>query len=286
MNHKLFVPILLVLCICSACFSSNVPTLEPHSTAKPLPALDAESARKLEGVIEAATSNLKSFRGLASVIAEKTLGKQNLTQTFVFERPENLRMDMFAPGFNHLMGLLLVRDGTVQVLDLQERTLHVGSADPDNISKVFGAPLNPEAFMVMLCGQIVPSTMIGVTKKTFYAKGKDVYLMKLSLDYGVEVLAELFVSPPPIRRAVFRAAEIKDTKTGKLISRSKFSKHEKTSIGDNPIFLPKLIELDQLDNGIHIAIDYQSYSLNPDTSNPRIFSVQIPHNVTRYAIDN
>ena len=285
MPKALFASALLMVFLCTACFGSGISSLEPSPAAKPLPKLDPESAKKLEAVIEAAATNLKSFRGLTSVIAEKTLGKQNLTQTIVFERPESLRMDMFAPGFNQLMGLLLVRDGTVQVLDLQERTLHVGSADPDNISKVLGAPLNAEAFMVMLCGQIVPSTMIGVTKKTYFVKGKDLYLMKLSLDYGVEVLAELSVSPPPLRRAIFRAAEIKDSKTHKLISSSKFSNPEKLLIGDSPIFVPKHIDLDQLENNIHIAIDFESRTLNPDTSNPRIFAVQIPNNVTRYAID-
>lgn len=273
------------LLLFSGCYSSRVSVLEPSKNIKPLPKLDDQSSKKLEGVIESAILDLKSFRALATVVAEKTLGKQELTQTIVFERPENLRMDMFAPGFNQLMGLLLVRNGTVQVIDLQERTLHVGSADPDNISQVLGVPLNAEAFMILLCGQIVPSTMIGVSKKIYYQKGPNRYLMKLTLDYGVEVLADLTVTAPPVRRAIFHAAEIKDSKTGLLISSSKFANAEKMMIGQSPLFVPTHIELDQVENNIHISIDYKSRVLNPDTSDPRVFSVQIPRNVTRYAME-
>ncbi len=281
-------PLSLLFCLCvillPGCYPTRVSVLEPPKV-KPLPKLDEQSSKKLEAVIESAVTNLKSFRALASVVAEKALGKQELTQTIVFERPENLRMDMFAPGFNQLMGLLLVRNGTVQVLDLQEKTLHVGSADPDNISQVLGVPLNSEAFMALLCGQIVPSTMIGVTKKVFYQKGKDLYLMKLTLDYGIQVLAELSVSAPPLRRAIFHAAEIKDSKTGLLISSSKFGNAEKLMIDESPLFIPNHIELDQVENHIHISIDYKSKVLNPDTSDPRVFSVQIPKNITRYALE-
>lgn len=270
----------------SACSNIGFNTVIPEQVeVVKLKALDVDSARKLEEVIEKGVVGLKSFRALADVIAEKSLGRQELMQTIIFERPGSMRMDMFAPGFNQLMGLLIVHNKIVQVLDLQAKTLKLGSAEPGNISEVLGVPFGPEASMVFLCGQVAPSLMVGVVKKAFYQESENTYLMRLFLDYGFRIDVELYVTGLPVRRAKFASVEVIDMKNSNVVSNAKFSDQEQFFIGDSPIFIPKHIELDQLDTSIRISLSYKSLQLNPDTSDLRIFSMDVPKNVERYSMD-
>lgn len=277
MRNYLFFVTLFLCCCCS----DTQPRLK--DTVQKAPRLDRQSALNLERILEESASSIKSMRALASVVAEKSLGREELTQTIVFQRPSRLRMDLLTPGFNQLAGLMLIKDGVVQVLDLQNKTLQVGSADSQVIGSVLKVPVTPDAFMLLLCGQIAPSSFGPKIFTEYLVKSKNLYLLRLVVDDDTEILAEFSLSSPP-KRPVFYVVEIRSLKSGKTLSYARFSDPEKIILDDKSAFLPRQVKIEHLSESISIAIDFKTRAINPDTSDERIFSMSVPRNFTVYEI--
>lgn len=179
--------------------------------------LPIDSSAQVEAFLEKARA-VTTFRSLVSLEITSTLRKDRVKQIVLFRRPDDLRVEVFAPGLNQLLSIAVVRDGLLQAYDVEEKTLYTGPASPENIAAVIQVPFRPEEFMLWLCGRfslMPPSRRVGLWRRggefaleVDYPDGRWVrlYLDPEGSDLALRKL-ELFVGQSAVLESSFTYGE-------------------------------------------------------------------------------
>lgn len=103
-------------------------------------------ASKAEGV--------SGFRGMYHGQAEVHGKKMGFKQILVFERPENLRMEILLTNINRLSLIVLNNPKGLFGADLINRNVYHGKNSVDNLNCLLGLPLGTEEFMLWATGNL------------------------------------------------------------------------------------------------------------------------------------
>ncbi len=151
---RIFTAIILILASCSSgCVAPqvNLPKADSGFIES-----GAAEATEFNSALKKTASEIKTFRGLVTVKARKAVGQEEFNQVLVFSRPDNLRIETFAPGVNQLLTLVVVNGDRIQALDRKNHTGLQGEVNTYNVEKLIEIPLLPEEFMLWILGRYLP----------------------------------------------------------------------------------------------------------------------------------
>ena len=96
---------------------------------------------------------IHSLRALITARIKHLLSEETLTQVLVFERPDKLRLELFATNLNRLVVLISCHQGQLQAADPINHRLYQGAADYQNINKLLSLPFSGEELMLWAAGR-------------------------------------------------------------------------------------------------------------------------------------
>ena len=143
-----FILLLFSAALFTGCSRIAVPSLQGFRQAP------AGDAAPLLAQVRAAADSVKTGRGEYELRLAKGLGKQTLHQVVAFQRPDKLRLELFASALHQLILFAVSREGTLECLDPKSGVLYRGASTPENLSRVIGVPLVAEEAMLWFAGAL------------------------------------------------------------------------------------------------------------------------------------
>lgn len=135
---------------CSIFSSEDYPSLDSFSP------LDKVAKEEFLNKLKNESDLLQTARGKFDVSLNNNLGSKTFKEVFVFQRPDNLRMEFFATGLNQLMGLILLRADVLYFYNLEENVLYLGENNPESFFKITQFPFSGEGLMLWFCAKYNP----------------------------------------------------------------------------------------------------------------------------------
>lgn len=117
------------------------------------PALSADATSELMERIADDRARLHTARILFKSTLRRSIGSETVRDVVVFEHPERLRLEVFAPGLNKLLALLITQGNSLYMLDPIERRVFLGDATAPTIERLLSFPLTPPEFMRWAVGR-------------------------------------------------------------------------------------------------------------------------------------
>ena len=190
--HNLLLPLFVVIALLAAC--------TPHAGLEP-PEDFVESTTENERVKTwlGSEREIRTVRNLMEVEVRHGDERQLVKQSLVFSRPDKMRLEMFGPGLNQLLSLIIVKDGKIEAYDTVQRKLFRGSITRENMAKLTGIPLLPEELVLWLCGKVSREASIKSVRES-----GDKSSVFVTLNHGGVEIRGLLGSTPSTSLAFYR----------------------------------------------------------------------------------
>lgn len=95
---------------------------------------------------------LRTLKVSADVTVSKGVGKRSFLQSFVYEAPDQARIESFVPAVNQLISLVIVNSQLIFVRDNREGSSYIAEPTPENIARLVHLPLYPADLASFLAG--------------------------------------------------------------------------------------------------------------------------------------
>ncbi len=253
---------LFTLPMSSGCglFAPKLPSLKKYR------AVSAEEAATFRAAVRASSEKIQGARGQYQALAVKGVSRQEGKQVVVFQRPDKLRLELFASSLNQLVLMVVSRDGNLEALDPHEGVRYEGESTPQNIARIIGVPLLPDELMLWFAGVLAlpADAELDVVREP----DKGYYGMKGNLAYGRSVVAR-FESAPSGPRLL--SLELRRTGDGELFFFSEFG------YGDGE--LPEKIKFYLPEQELRGQLRAEKLKLNPENLPERLFEIPPRENV-------
>ena len=142
----------LPLLLLQGCFLFPPRPLTELSGLKPV---KPDVAQALLQQVNENSGSIKTFQAMGSLSVRRSVIKQKLSEVIVFERPDKLRVELFASEFNRLTAFLIVAGETLEARDLTAQKTYAGQATRQNMSRLLKLPFTPEEMMLWTTGRYV-----------------------------------------------------------------------------------------------------------------------------------
>ena len=111
------------------------------------PSISADATEEVLELISSDVEQLHTARILVKSTLKRSIGSETVRQAVVFEHPARLRLEIFAPGLNKLLALLITQGNALYMLDPNERRVFLGEASANIVEKLLSFPFTPAEFM-------------------------------------------------------------------------------------------------------------------------------------------
>lgn len=111
------------------------------------PAISEDATDEALQRIQLDLVELQTARILVKSTLRRSIGSETVRQAVVFEHPARLRLEIFAPGLNKLLALLITQGTSLYMLDPNERRVFLGEASASTVEKLLSFPFAPVEFM-------------------------------------------------------------------------------------------------------------------------------------------
>ncbi|MFN8392595.1 MAG: hypothetical protein U0136_20040 [Bdellovibrionota bacterium] len=258
MDRRVFFCVLLLTLSGCSLFAKPAPSLKGYT-----PVSDSMKADVVAKLAQE-SARITSARGSLRSTFSKSLHRETVRQIVVFQRPDKMRVELFATSLNQLTLLAVSHDGLIEAYDPGAGVLFRGRDVPANIERVVSVPFSPEELMLWFSGR-VPFIEEEIEKvDVLEHKGGGRQAVRLLLKDGRRIEAE------------FTAGGAPHLVTLVLLGRK----------GSDPVFVSKTTYAPGGDVPQHASIqvsgenidgelEYESFTLNPDLSSSRVPLFQI-----------
>lgn len=145
-------PLLLFLSL--AIFSSACQKAPVHlAESGDFQVVRRNEAQSLLTLIRENTEQVHSLQLLTKLKVKKSLREESLKQVVVFQRPDKLRLELFATNLNRLAALVVSRDEIIHALDTANKRVYIGPASFTGFDRLLGIPFLPEELMLWFAGR-------------------------------------------------------------------------------------------------------------------------------------
>lgn len=114
-----------------------------------------ELKQEILSQIAESNSRIASLRALIKGKVKHGIREDTFSQVVVFERPDKLRIELFATSMNRLTALVLTRGGRLHAVNPLERIVYRGTASKANMQRLLTVPFIPEEMMMWLSGRFI-----------------------------------------------------------------------------------------------------------------------------------
>jgi hypothetical protein len=152
--HNRLLSLLLILGISSlsAC-GFKMPSMPGTGGFAPA---SAEEKSELLRQLTKHSEEIQSARTQLVSKLKRGLAEDVSTEVLVFQRPDMLRLEIFATAMNRLAAMVVVRRSFLHAVNTIQKKVYRGTASMENFEQIVSVPFVPEQFMLWLTGRFAP----------------------------------------------------------------------------------------------------------------------------------
>lgn len=232
------------------------------------------------------SQEVETFKALASVKLHRHIVTEQFKQSFVFERPDSLRVDTFASELNQLAAILLVRDGTLSFVDISQKTYYQEPATTKTIEQFLSLPMEAESLMLWLAGRVpltalsAPSVEDNATYRIWRIgqptqnSHEDKYVLEAQLS-GATYRALVVGSDKNCGYQLDKAEIINPDNDLVFSTVYHWPSEQRTDLLDS-IQVPNSLTSENHLTSLEISINFSKIRLNSPINHPKVFTLNIP----------
>lgn len=228
--------------------------------------------------------NILSFRSISKLNIQHSVSASELSQIFVCEKPDNIRLELFVTNLNHLLYLMTNRSEELKALDVENNTFLFGKSSPENIERLLFLPLSIEEFAFWMSGHFpLPAQSIDAKPLLFIHRIKPLYLLRWDDSDGRNVHLLYEGSVDHVRLSKIQISD----KNNEPVLFSDIIWGPERSSNEAQIGFPQLIQFTLTKLNFSAKYIIESYELNPDITSirDRLFQFFVPPSAQQVNLD-
>jgi hypothetical protein len=151
-NCAFFLLVIVSICCFSAC-SFKMPSMPGTGGFSPA---SAEEKAELLRQLTKHSDEIHSARAQFVSKVKRGLAEDVSTEVLVFDRPDMLRLEIFATAMNRLAAMIVVRRSFLHAVNTIQKKVYRGTASMENFEQIISVPFVPEQFVLWLTGRFAP----------------------------------------------------------------------------------------------------------------------------------
>ena len=244
----------LIFSLSSCSFISSIFT---DTQVRELANVSQEESTQLFNELYLDSQHISELRIQSDIILSKGILSRKFLQSFVFIRPDKLRIDTFVTSLNRLVSLIVTNNGKYGVLDSEKKLFHKGFVNRNSLMQILKAPLTVDSFILAVCGKFNPSNLI---KWTIYRDiNSNSYVLIGNYDRDLLIDLEFNKSDQTNSEIIISKITLINKSSNKIESeiRYSYSNSLKVEIGTKQIIFPNIVDVVIPSEGGRLSIEHE-----------------------------